>query len=189
MDEFNIRLSTFVERANELTQRRLMTSNEKWSFKISSDNNSDSVDFHVGGPDEEDFRSFLLVFRLFILKKDPIFINRIFNDCIRSLPECELRKLFTHAQEEWKKALKGGYMAVIIGNKQITPEYALDLWINGYYFHNDPEKTQLFKSLYAQALPLLRLTFMMAIPDLAQIILYTAALIQSGLKENLFVIQ
>ena len=34
-------------------------------------------------------------------------------------------------------------MSLVIRGKEITPEYAMDLWINGYYFHTTQKLEEL----------------------------------------------
>ena len=171
-------LTLFVKRARELSQRRLMTSGSQWRFYLNRN--------QIGGPDEEDVRSFLVTFRQFISQSDPIFIGKIFNDCINHLPIGEMKASFQQTKGDWERALRKGDRAFKIDKGIVTPEHALDLWINGCYFHNDPNKAAEFKRLSNRSPALFALSFILPLRDLSAIIIHAADLIERGLQQNLF---
>jgi hypothetical protein len=180
------RLNLFVKRTAELKSRRMLKSEKHWTIKFRSDAENNSFGFHIDGPDEEDFRSFLLIFRQFISPSEPIYIRRIFNDCIRNLPDCDLRSYIIQVQHAWNERVTAGPMAIVIGGRKITPEYGLDLFINGDYFHNDQGKAEVIKVLSVETLQMLRLAMQIAIPDLVDIIVYTSRVIEKALSNCLF---
>ena len=99
-------------------------------------------------PDEEDLRSFLMDFRMFISEKEPIFIPRI-----RSLIEqgldasSPLLPALRKSKKLWSQQYKSGLLRLELNGKHYSPEEILDLWINGYYFHNDRAKRMVLEGL------------------------------------------
>ena len=141
-------LDLFVFRSAEILNRRVVRSkglevNLHLSFDRSTGMRLDSRE-----PDEEDLRSFLMDFRMFISKREPVYLP-----CIRSLVEqgldssspllLDLRK----SEEVWKRQYQIGMLGLNLNGKQYSPENVLDLWINGYYFHNDKHKRMVLESL------------------------------------------
>jgi hypothetical protein len=93
-------------------------------------------------PNEELLRSFLLTFRQFVSEKEPVFVNAIANILWKNLRSDELRGMLEDTREQWRQACRQGPMRVIIDDEHLTPADALDLWINGKYFHSDKRKVE-----------------------------------------------
>jgi hypothetical protein len=180
------RFSLFRKRVIELSKLRLVQSEAQSKYQISWDAESGQLTYQAQEPDEEDLKSFLLLFRHFISSSEPIFINRVFNDCLRFLDDECLKGEVQKAKEAWRKELQSGTLGMQVNEANLTPEYVLNLWINGYYFHNDPEKTFELESLLKQPLPLVRMQFISCLPNLFQIIFYMGRVISYGLDNGLF---
>jgi hypothetical protein len=181
------RLEFFAARANELRELRLVRDGMRSKFSLSWNVISKQLAYRAIQPDEEDLRSFLLLFRQFISDREPIFINRIFNDCLRFLDSSELKEQLTKAKDEWKRLFQGmGAIQMVVDNRKLTGEYVLDLWINGHYFHSDSDKAVELHRLMTDQIPLVRMQFMDVLPRLTEIIVYTANVVTYGLREGLF---
>jgi hypothetical protein len=182
------RLELFTQRVAELRDRRLVRNGMNTRYTVSWTQVSRLLTQQTIEPDEEDLRSFLLVFRQFISDREPVFISRAFNDCLRLLDSGDLREQLAQAQEAWRNAFRGmGALHVTIDGRNLTGEYVLDLWINGYYFHNDSNKTaELRRYIATQDLPLVRFQFLSALAALTDIILYLGAVVEYSLREGLF---
>ena len=74
------------------------------------------------------------------MNDEPVFVRRIFNLAQRHIQSDELRSRSAENANIWKGILKSCGLKLVIHNQAITPEYALDLYINGQYFHNDERK-------------------------------------------------
>ena len=180
------RLKLFRARTTELNNLRLVQSRTQTGFTIAGDVKTGVVTSTVKEPDEEDLRSFLLLFRHFISDNEPVFVNRIFDDCFRFLNDDRLKGELKKAREEWRNQLSTGNIAIRIDDTKLTPEHVLDLWINGYYFHNDPDKLAELKNLLGQPLPFARGRFVTMLPILTTIILFLGEVVSRGLDNNLF---
>jgi hypothetical protein len=181
-------LMVFAQRTRELSERRLVRKGMNTKLTISWDCVSSLLRQKIDQPDEEDLRSYLLEFRQFISKQEPVFLSRIFNECFQNLDSSELQDELKKAQEEWKLVFqKIGAFQLVIDDKKLTGEYILDLWINGYYFHNDVDKAnELHRYLSNNSMALVRMQFLSVLSALTNIILYVGNVVNYGLREGLF---
>lgn len=92
------------------------------------------------GPDETQLRSLLLALRKFVSGREPVDLNRIYNLLLRHLTSDELKTYLIDARKKWRQAQNLDAVALIVDEKELTPERIADLLINGYYFHVDLEK-------------------------------------------------
>lgn len=180
------RLKLFKRRADELGNLRLVRSEAKMHFRISWDAESKLLRHQITEPDEEDLRSFLMLFRRFISESEQVYINRVFNDCLRFLSDDVLKEEIQKAKEAWQTGMHLGLVRMYVDETNLAPEYVLDLWINGYYFHDDVEKLAELERLLRQPLCLVRMQFLSILPNLTFIILYLGQVVAHGLKEGLF---
>jgi hypothetical protein len=181
------RLGLFVQRVEELSQRRLVRQGMNSEHTIKWDAISQQLTYQAIEPDEEDLRSFLLIFRQFISDREPVFINEVFNDCIRFLNSSQLQEYLKKARKKWKNSFRHmGAFHIVVNERNLTGEYVLDLWINGYYFHNDIYKAAELRRLLTNQLPLVRMQFLTILTDLTRIILYVGNVIRYGFREGLF---
>lgn len=181
------RLELFAYRVKELRQRRLVRGGMNVKFTISWDTASQSLGYRASQIDEEDLRSFLLTFRQFISEREPVFIDRVFNDCFRFLRSDHYKEQLKKARQEWRNTFdRMGPISVTINQRNLTGEFVLDLWINGHYFHNDVEKAAELRRLLGDFIPLMRMKFLDSLVTLTQIILYVGAVVEYGLQEGYF---
>lgn len=110
-------------------------------------------------PDEDDFRSFLLIIRPFTLNDDPIYYRKILSiirgrileeKCFRCLNEC-LRR-FNEGIKHSGMNLQIDSISKIgesinIDSTKYQIEDIFKLLINGYYFHEDISKIEQLESL------------------------------------------
>ena len=180
------RLELFVRRVDELYDRRLVRQGMKAEFTINWSAASQVMTHQLTQPDEEDLRSFMLEFRQFISEKEPIFVSKIFNDMLRFLQSDTLKGEIAKAKDAWKDSFhKMGAIAVVIDNKDLTAEYLLDLWINGYFFHNDLEQeAELRRYIATKDILLVRMQLLAVLPGLTQIIGFMGAVAKYALREG-----
>lgn len=181
-------LTLFAQRTHELSERRLVRKGMNTKLTIRWDCVSGLLRQNIDQPDEEDLRSFLLVFRQFISENEPVFLPRIFNECFRNLDSSELKDELRKAQEQWKLVFhKIGVFKLIIDGKKLTGEFILDLWINGHYFHNDLDKAnELHRYLGNISVALVRMQFLSVLSALTNTTLFVGNVVNYGLREGLF---
>jgi hypothetical protein len=133
-------------------------------------------------PDEEDLRSFLLDFRKLVAPKEPVYVGRVLNAAYRHVSSDDLAARVTEARAGWKRELRGS-MGFVVNDQEIRAETIVDLWINGYYFHDDPDKARRLEAL-AQV-PLARFHFINAVVGTANLINWLAGFCRIVLREGL----
>ena len=181
------RLELFVSRSEELQKLRLIRQGIRAKFNFSWNAIDGKLVYTSNEPDEEDFRSFLLLFRQFISDDEPIFINKMFNDCELSLVDEKIKEELRQVRAEWNRIFrKMSDFEINIDGKLLNSEYVLDLWINGYYFHNDVDKAAKLAELTKGWIPLTRMQLFAAIPGLTRIIIEAEQIIVKCLKEGNF---
>jgi hypothetical protein len=191
------RLDLFRRRVNELRSRPLykIGGGLGGSLNISREvEGPPQISIQLRFPDEEDLRSFLLIFRQFISQDEPIFVRKIYNLCYRALePDDPLRDRFAAWLQIWQQTareitegiqFKGPTMIPFKG-PTISPEELADLWINGYYFHNDGDKYERLEGLYGD-LMYAKANFLTYLTHATRGIDHLGHLVAEGMDRNAF---
>ncbi len=177
-------LDLFLTRARQLEQTRLIRSkpNSSWKMHFSEDG---TMTITTEEPDEEDLRSYLMILRQFVLQKEPIHLGRIHNLLDRRITDDELRGYVTKARDGLKEAARGHGIHFQLNDETISPERVADLWINGEYFHNDPEKKQELDRLLPHPVLMMKHQFVTFVLDLQRVISYTGMIVNHARKHGL----
>jgi len=176
-------LSLFISRSNEIKNTRAIKNGFNTQFKIHWDKEKGFIT-EISQPNEEDLRSFLLLLRQFISDDEPIFLNRIYNLCYKYIDDDEIKSGLIEARKNWKHSHISCGMGVILENEIFTPEYSTDLWINGYYFHNDEEKRKKIESKLHLEQHLIRQQFLNFIISATENIFYVSDMIELAIKRD-----
>jgi hypothetical protein len=152
-DEQMRALTLFRKRAAELETYRFYAERGNWTVLL--DEPEKSV-----FPDDQDFRAFLTAFRPFLLKADPLYLNRIW-DVVISLTDdpSQLRMARTAVQTMRKTT----FIYEIEQCGTYGPEEMFDIFINAEIFHNDIKKQEFLARLPAAGLCVWKSTSMMFI--------------------------
>lgn len=177
-------LGLFRFRAKQLEEARLLRNSASFGLTIRA-SSTEGMSFSSQEPDEEDLRSFLLSFRQFILNDDPVYLFKIYNLCQKHITSDKLKKYLVQSREAWKKGLKKGGINLIFNEREITPEYVIDLWINGWYFHNDIEKLTKLQRLLPHEHMLVRQHFLSSLLEATWHVLYVAHIVTVALRDGL----
>jgi hypothetical protein len=176
-------LRRFVHNVEQLQTRRLLRD---------ADLRSDlSLDWAEGGPlrvrhhepDEEDLRSYLVDFRKFMAEREPVFLARVLSVARRHVTSDEIVAQLAAARSRWKEALKKGDFEIVVNEEQLRPETIMDLWIDGYYFHDDPEKRRKLDAL--AMVPTSRWFFIDSVLTATHVILSSGHVLKVALREGL----
>lgn len=183
----NIReqLELYKARAEELRHTYLIRRCFNPSITIKWDR-MQGLRFESKEPNEEHLRSFLITFRQFISNEEPVFLYRIHNLCQQYLTSDELKGYLVTARKAWKETQKNTGLKLIFSGHELTPEYVTDLWINGFYFHNDQKKRSILKSLLPHERMFVRNQFLNFLMEGTRQVLYLSNIITYALKEDLF---
>lgn len=186
-DQYSIneRLDLYVKRVNELIATQAVQTgafNIQLSFQFAREQGLKTASRE---PNEELLRSFLLTFRQFVSDKEPVFANGIANICWQELRSDELRGHLEAARRRWFKACRAGPLKVVIDEDHLSPENALDIWINGKYFHNDKRKAERIKRLDPLGLLLSRHVFLNHIITATDYVVFLGQIVMVGRRQGL----
>jgi hypothetical protein len=73
------------------------------------------------------------------MNDEPVYLSRIYNIAQQHLTSGDLKKKLQDSRRIWSAFQKHGPIRVAVDSQPLTPERVTDLWINGYYFHNDAD--------------------------------------------------
>jgi hypothetical protein len=176
-------LRRFVYHVDQLQARRIIREEDLRS--------SLNINFAKGGPltvrhhepDEEDLRSYLLDFRKLVSDREPVFVYRVFKVAHRHVSSDEIVAGLARARAAWRDALQQGDIRFVVNDIDLTPETIMDLWINGWYFHDDVEKRRKLEAL--GDVPASRWLFIDSVVSATKVVLYVGHVLKIALREGL----
>lgn len=174
-------LRCFSHEADELRQEPLAQTGWDNSYTLNFDRTR-GLSSALRQPNETLLRSLLLTLRKFVSEGEPVFLNRIYNVCEQHITNEEMRHLLRHAREKWKQAQKSGGMKLVYNGRDLTPEHVADLWINGHYFHSEPEKLRELREIVVFGLD--RVTFVTFVGDTLRQVLYVDNVVRHALRDG-----
>lgn len=183
------RIKLFVRRVEELRNRRMVQEAEGMGFSLKADRVT-GVSASLNFPDEENLRSFLLIFRQFIAPKEPIHINKICNLLFQGLrTNNDLRNYLVQAREQWQQTLGKNGAGIKFEEQTLSTKDVANLWINGYYFHNDLEKYDQLEKMFGFGLPFVKAHFVNFVVDATRVIIYLGHLAAYAMRKGLLKFQ
>jgi hypothetical protein len=186
------RLELFRERAEELRQTRFLrdTLAGDYELKIEARLIPSTLDeyetaFSISEFDSEDLRSFLTLFRRFFFKNDPVInLSSIYNVCYQNLKNEQYKAFLVKSREIANYVLKTSCFHLRINEQDMTPEYVSEVWINGYYFHDNIDHLNFLKTLPPPGSIVLHTYFFDYLRDMTKQILYTSNVVNAALNEG-----
>ena len=136
----------------------------------------------IHNPSEEGLEAFLLRLRPFVLHDSPISLERVYNTAYDAIQSDLLTDCLIQARATWKVARRGGVMRVEQDGRLLRPSYVLDLWLNGFYYHQDPKKRCELERIVPHAS---RMVFLTVLVDVTKQIAYVASVLRVALREGL----
>src|SRR5829696_780586 len=132
-------LEKFVRHVEKIRRLPLVMEGQGVGFSLNVDRTR-GMSVRINLLDENDLRSFLLTFRMFISPSADIQLNKIYNTCFLGLKKNnDLRDRLVKARAVWKEAL-GNAGSIKFEEQTYSKEDAALLWMNGGYFHSDLDK-------------------------------------------------
>jgi len=181
-------LQLFSETVDELRNTNVMKKGLSSDMTIKSSKVGENWDVRFvtpKWPEEDDLRSFLLTFRMFISEKEPVFLNRIFNLSIKTLTDDRLKSFMIDAKEKWKKAEGEAVLSLKYQGKLLTLDQIASLWISGKYFHKDPDKRQILQDLDYHTEMIFKHQFLDFLVIATNYIFYADRIVKHAIKEGL----
>jgi hypothetical protein len=152
-------------------------------------NKSDGI-LHVDleQPDEDDLRSFLLTLRKILSKNEDAYIQTIHRIFYKRVKRDDMRQDLGAMNSEWRTQLANGGMNINLNGRKLPPEYVVEVWLNGKYFHDDIDYAQELNQLETVGLvgsTLHRVQFLNAILSTANYALWLASNLDYCLNQDL----
>lgn len=174
----------FVQRTDELSRIRIIRNqglSSEWSISIG--HNEPAV-FRSVQPDEEDLRSYLMAFRKFVSEREPLFIGYIHGLCHKHFTSDELKGRIRDCQNGWKETLSHGGIKLRFDGSEMQPAHIADLWINGHYFHDDPEKADELRRYVPFGNLMLKQEFIQFVVEATRVVGGTGYTIKMALRDG-----
>lgn len=184
---FEDTVGVFLYRAEELRRARLFSGRFTLHYSINYDRLRGAA-VSLSQPDEEDLRSCLLTLRQFLMDDEPIHLGRFHNQLELHLTGGPAREALRAAHEAWRHAARYGPIEWLINERRVEPECVARLYINGYYFHNDPDESQLLGSLQGHDWHLTRWHFMNFVADTTAYVLTVANIVRCSRQDGALVV-
>ncbi|SRR6266567_348290 len=179
-------LNLFTLKAQELSETNLAKKGFRIEYNVQYHHET-GIHRELIEPDEDEFRSFLLTFRLFISEQEPVFLNRIFSICHKCLNDDEIRNNLKEARKSWMKIQQHSGFHIIINGKEHTAAEVCDMWINGKYFHNDFQPQEKLRQASLDEFLAYRLHFLFFIEDATRHIAYLYNVVLKALEDDLLI--
>jgi hypothetical protein len=181
------KLHLFVRKAQELSETKLAQKGIGAELHYQMDQVS-GWSTGLDGPDEEEFRSFLMTFRHFISEKEPVFLNFVLNICSIRLVNEDLKGFIAGARKDWADIQKVSGIMLIINGTELPALEVWKIWINGKYFHNDLRYQQMLDQAPPEILNFLRYNFLSFVVSATHLIAWLHQLVLQALNENMFLL-
>lgn len=181
-------LELFVRRVQELVDTRLFRSNQLFNYQPKlAIVQGQPISVEAQNPDEDDLKSFLVTFRHFTMKDEPTYFYHVCNTAyMRFTPsQATERDKLADARKIWQAAEKGAEVFIVDG-KRLNPTEIYDMYINGLYFHNDPNYVKKLYTLQNLPVPFLQMRFFLTLQDFTNIIIQVGNHVGYGLKHGWF---
>jgi hypothetical protein len=130
------KLRLFVQRVDEMEQNYLARNGIHLHFHIAIDSEA-GMTMETEQPEEEAVKAFVLDFRHLISDNEDVCVRRIHNICEQRLIPEDVKQHLRAARAGWRTMLDRAVHTLTVNGRTRGPDDVADLWINGYYFHND----------------------------------------------------
>lgn len=174
-------IELFIARGEEMWNSRVRREGLKISFNVKWAIDED-VTHRIEEPDAEDFRSFLTIFRKFIAPDSAIYLPKIYNLCHLYITDAETKEFLAEARSIWLEIQQqpDSGMTVTVNGRRLLPKDVVDIWINGYYFHDDVEGMRILKGMNPFLISATRAIFIDYVIETTNIIRHLAQTIRTA---------
>ena len=136
-------------------------------------------------PDIDDLRSFVTVFRHFVMNNSQVYLLTIYKLCHDRLTSDDLKERVRASKQIWKEEFKTGGFTLNYNGREFSPEAIMDLWLNGHFFHDETEKMLLLRSLTKHESVLFRYEFLDFLIGATNQVFTVGNIVKHALREGL----
>jgi hypothetical protein len=178
------RLSLFCERAQELRESIFIQEGGNIGVTLKWDK-AEGLRIIEKKINSTNLKAYLVTFRQFFLKKEPIFIFAIYNLCLRHITNDRYREYLARSRDILKKSLRYRGVPIIYNGVEKSAQHIMDLMINGVLFHSsDEDKMKEVQALLPHEKAFYRFNFLNVILDAAKQIIYVESIIRASIAEG-----
>jgi hypothetical protein len=135
-------------------------------------------------PTPDVLKSLLMDLRPLVVPGESINLRAIFSIGERRLQKDEHRRALREGATAWNNAHRQGAIALKVNERDLSPERVMDLWINGYYFHEEPRKRAELEALVPEAGILTRHMFMEFVYRSIECVIWTASVLRAAKEKG-----
>lgn len=178
------RLSIFCERAKELRESQFIQEGSNIGVTVKWDK-AEGLRIIEKEINTTSLKAFLVTFRQFFMKKEPIFIFDIYNLCLRLITNDKYREYLSGSRAILKKSLRYSGVPITFNGIEKSAQHIMDLIINGVFFHSsDESKMNEAQALLPHEMTFYRFNFLNLILDATKQILYAEDVIRASIAEG-----
>jgi len=144
-------LEAFSTYAAELS-RTTLVSTDPGELRLSISASDAGVTSEAAMPDPDHFRALLLLMRPFVLQKEATHFGKVVN-ILRSRLDHPAFRTYLDRQKAIFAGERQQAMKLFSNGTVINSTETLDLWLNGFEYHRDPDKRAQFEALQRETLP------------------------------------
>lgn len=179
------RLELFREIVEDLRETNLGKKGFKYTFTIAFGEKLGGA--KITGFEEDELRSYLTAFRHFVLKNSPINLSNIYNNLRKNVTDDEVKKMLNRNRDHWLQIRRQSVMGITYKKKNITPEFTVNLFITGDYFHLNGHERGFLKNLPYPVDMYFKHQFIDFLYSATKHIRFIDSIIAKVLKENLLI--
>jgi hypothetical protein len=140
------RLELFVQLARGCATSDAVKDGLSYEFGQSWSKQDPQLQTNLSQPSETTLKAVLMDLRKFVQQDEDVYVQRIHNLVMRALVRDDdtrtaeqMRAALGTMNKQWKTMYQRGFVKVEIDGQDYSPETAMDLWLNGKYFHDDQD--------------------------------------------------
>jgi len=175
------KLESFLSLVDKIKQLRLFRENLPVVNIIFDISSKDAVS-RIEVLDEEILRSVLLDLRKIFAQNEATNFGSICNLIYKKVNNAKIREEISAVREAYNRSLKETEFKIEINDHKVTPQEALKLWFNGYYFHENQEVNKKLFGTYANFNKVIKFQFMAAVKILAMHTFHLSQIVEKVVK-------
>lgn len=178
------RFSLFCVRAKELRESQFVKEGSAIGFTLKWDDSTKCLRAIEKEINMTNLKAYLVTFRQFFSKKEPIYIFGIYDLCQKHITDEKYRGWLIKSREFLEKALRLSGVQIIQNNKEISAEEIMKLIINGVIFHSDEKKIKKLGAVPPVVRAFYTFNFLNVILDAANQLYYVENTIRTSIREG-----
>jgi hypothetical protein len=142
--------------------------------------------FESTEPNDEPLKALLMDLRPLVVLGESVNLRAICDIGERRVRTDDHRRALREGREAWRTAQRKGMLALRINERDLSPEYVMRLWINGWYFHSEPALEAELRGLAPEGQILSKHVFLDHVYRAVECVIWTASVLQDAIDRDAF---